>query len=813
MKSFWQDVCYAARMYFRDKAFTLTALLTMALVLGANTGLFTVINAVLFRPLPYPEPDKIAQVFLTSTKGTSPYIGYAWSRFAEQNNHAFEYLAVWTPGPALSVAANNSTEMADTAIVSADFFRVFGVEPAVGRGFGREDDQPGAPAVAVISDSLWKRLFGGDRQAIGRAVRITGESYTVIGVMPLGFDAGTDADVWMPFRKAEDWTQSSVAYYVTGRMKLGISLEAARHDLDSVWSKVRAEHPEYYAHLELKSAVTTYLDWLVGDYRTPMLLVSVAGACILVIACVNIANLLLSRSFSRRNEIAVRIALGITPGRLVRQLLTENLLLAALSSVVGLALAYGQLYVLKDWLSDHLNRGRFVSIDARVLGFVVAATVLTGVAFGLAPALQLAHVNPASALRDFGRIGGSRVVRLFRAALITTQIALSTAILLAAGLLLTSLEKLRGHDLGFKTHGVLTVQIAMTDPKFRTTARVSETIERLMEGLNVIPGVRSAALVNRLPTDFPGRFDITLVPDPSGNRDQMITAIPREITPRYFEALHIALRMGRVFKESDGAGTQKVAIVNETFVRKYLGSVNALGLHVVVGRRMGPDFADDVREIVGIVGDTRGDRNVQQDAQPTIYTPTAQIPDRLMALLNGRESMALVVLTSAEQGAVGHEVREVVLKADSALAATEPRTLDEIVGEKTSTQKAQTILVTSFAAIALILAAVGLYGTISQAVAERRTEFGVRSALGATSGNLLRLMMGYGLKLTLGGLVLGVVLAVVLQRFIASYLYGVSATDPAVYATVLAVLAVTTICAILGPALRATRVDPRILLD
>lgn len=814
MGGVWQDLRYAVRVYSGNKTFTVLVLLTMTIVFAANTGLFTVVNAILLRPLPYPEPDRIAEVYLITRNGPSRYLGYTWFRYAERENHAFEYLSAWTLGPAVSVVSSDSTQMAQSAVVSSDFFRVFGVQPVLGRGFDSADDRPGAAAVAVISDALWRGLFGGDPGALGRSVRISGENYTVIGVMRPGFNGGPDADVWIPFRKAEDWTDRSVGYSVTGRLKPGFTNERAREDIDLLWNGLREQHPDFADRGQFKVSVISYLDSIVGDYRKPMFLISSAALCILAIGCVNVANLLLLRAVARRKEIGVRIALGTTPGRLVRQLLTETLLLSAVSGVAGIFLANIVVHILKRWLSEQLNRGRFVSMEPTVYWLALAITVFTGLACGLAPAIQFRHTNSATALRDFGPAGGGRRIRLFRAGLIVVQIGLSTALLLAAGLLVTSFQKLRSHDLGYTAHGVLTLEVALTDPKFQITAQVATSVQRMMERIGSVPGVQSAAMVNVPPTQFPGLLDITLLPDPTPRGpDAILVAMPHEITQQYFDVMRIPLHAGRIFTEHDSADSEKVAIVNEAFVRKYLRNVNPIGSHLELGRRMGPDFADQPREIIGVVADTRGERSIEREAQPSIYMPLAQTPDRMMAYLNRENSMTLVVRTAIEaQGGVRHAVREAALKVDPALAVAESRPLDEFVESKTSKQKAQTALVSGLALLALLLAVIGLYATLSQALAERLIELSIRSALGATRRDLFSLVMSYGLKLIVVGVLVGVALALFLQKVVASYLYGVRPTEPGVYAVVLAALAVPALAAVVVPAIRATKVQPTRLL-
>lgn len=809
---FWRDLRYAFRIYSNHKSFALVAILALAIGIGANTALFAVINAVLLRPLPYPEPQRIVQIYRHLTVGTSPLSSYPWFRFAERSNHTMEYLAAWGAGPRVNVVAGDSSQVVQSVKVSSDFFRVFGVHPVQGRDFTRQDDAPGAAPVAIISHPLWKTAFREDPNILGHVVRINDENYTVIGVMRPGFTGGADADVWIPYQRADDWTESVIAHLVVGRLRPRVTLEDARHDLDLLWDRLRKEQPGAVNRNVLGAAVTTYLERIVGDYRTPMLLLALAAACILLIACVNVANLLLARAVGRRREMAVRIALGTSRPRLIRQLLTESLLLASVGGVAGLGLAVGLLHTLKEWLASQLIRGHEISLDSRVVLLALATSLLTGVAFGLAPALHLARVSPIQMLRDYGRAAVSRGTRRFQAGLVSVQICLSTVILLAAGLLVVSFERLQNYDLGFAPQGILTVESSM---KFQTTAGAVASIQRARDRLHAIPGVESVAVVNRLPTDFSGFYDVTLLSDPvqRNTSGQVSQEEPRQITPEFLDVLRIPMRSGRNFTERDTAASAQVAIVNETFVRRYLGNVNPIGLNLVIGRSMGPDIADQPRQVVGVAADTRGERNLGGKSEPSVYTPIAQVSDRNMADHNHERSWFWVIRTLGNPVALSHTVREEILKSDPSLVVGAPRSLEEIVGLGIEQQRVHAALISSFAAMALLLAAVGLYGTMSQTVAERMHEVGIRFALGATGRDVLWLMLSYSVKLIVAGLIVGVAASIGLQRVLAAYLFEVRPTDPAIYAVVLILLFSTAVGAALAPAVRATRVAPNIILQ
>ncbi len=811
MASLWQDLHYAVRIYAKHKSFALLAVITLAVGIAANTAIFAVINSVLLRPLPYPEPQRIVQVYRRMTVGISSLVSYSWFRFAEHNNHTMEYLAAWGAGPRVNVGTGDSSQVVQCVKVSSNFFRVFGVRPIQGRDFNYQDDLPGAAPVAVISNSLWKSVFRGDPKILGQVLQIKNEDYTVIGVMRPGFTGGPDTDVWIPYRKAEDWTEKTVAHLVAGRLRPGVTMEEARHDLDLLWDRLRREQPAAVNRSLLGAALTTYMDRIVGDSRKPMLLLNLATGCILLIAWVNIANLLMARAVGRRKEMAVRIALGTSRPRLIRQLLTESILLASVGGAAGFGLTAGVLYMIKEWLASHLIRGHEISVDSRVVVFAIAVSVLTGLAFGIGPAFHLSRVSAMQMLREHGGNAGSRGTRRFQAGLVAAQICLSTIMLLAAGLFVASFERLQNYDLGFSTQGVLTVDSAM---KFQTTSTAMASVQRVTERLRSIPDVESIALVNRLPTDFAGQYDVTLLSGPMRGdaAEQVYQEEPRQITPEFFDVMRIPLRSGRRFTARDTADSPAVAIVNEAFVSKYMGNTNAIGLNILIGRSMGPDV-DRPREIVGVAADTRGERDLHGKSQPSVYTPIAQFSDRNMADHNNDHSWIWVIRTTRHPLALAQRIRQEIIKADASLVVGNPRTLEQIVNAGIEQPRVQATLISSFAAMALLLAAVGLGGTMSQTVAERMHEVGLRFAVGATGRQILWLMIRYSLKLIVVGLLIGIGVSFGLQRLLAAYLFEIRPTDPAVLASVLILMATTSIGAVLAPALRATRVDPKIVLQ
>jgi len=805
MEKFLQDLRFALRVYAKNRSFTIVAVLTLAIGIGSNIAVFTVVNAMLFRSLPYPDGDRLVQVGRSLNEGPAYTMSYARFRFLEQNNRAFESLAAYdVVGSSLTITLGETPELVQSSRVSANFFRVLGINPLLGRGFISDDDKPGVAPVAVISHRAWSRLFGNDSNVIGRSIRMSGESYAIVGVMPADFKFGADTEAWVPIRKTEDWTDRSNPHLVIGRLRSGTPVETAHSDLTTLFQRLKEEQPASIAQTEVGAVMTPYRERVVGDTRAPLLMLAGVVGCVLLIACANVANLLFARAIRRRREMAVRIALGINQSRMIRQLLTESFLLSTISGIVGLLFAVSALGVFELWLPVKLPRIAELNIDFRVLLFSLAAVALTSIVFGLAPALQLAKIDPAQTLRAVSGASQGRGIRRLQAGLVSLEIALSTVLLLTAGLLLISFEKLRNVDLGYEAEGVLVIQTSLASTEFAATEPAMVRVQRVVDRLKTIPEVKHVATVTRLPTEPSLVLSFQLLPGDS--QDQQLEANWRAVTPEFFQALKIPLHAGRAFGGRDTRDAARVAVVNEMFVSKFLNGTNPLGQRLVIGRDMGENFADEPREIVGVVEDTLGN-TLSEAAAPGIFIPAAQVPDRTTAFLNQIVPLNWVVQVTGDPAAVSGRIRREVSAADASLVASKPRPLAEMLSGLTAQQKTYATLMTFFAAVALFLGAVGLHGVMSHSVAERRRELGIRCALGASRGRLLWLMVTYGLKLLVPGLVAGVMLSLALRSVVASYLFGVSTTYALVYLAVILLLSLIAMIATLGPAMRATRVD------
>ncbi|HEU0251484.1 MAG TPA: ABC transporter permease, partial [Pyrinomonadaceae bacterium] len=599
MEKFFHDLRFALRVYAKHKSFTLIAVLALSVGIGSNIAVFTVVNAMLFRSLPYPDAERLVQVGRSLNNGPSYPMSYSRFRFLEQNNRAFESLAAYdVVGSSLSVTLSDTPELLQSSRVSGDFFKVLGVNPMLGRSITTEDDKPGGAPVVVISHGAWLKLFASDRSVVGRSVRMSGESYSIIGVMPVDFKFGADTDAWVPLRKVEDWSDRSNPHLVLGRLRPDATIETASQDMATVFQRLKEEQPAAVGPTEVGALLTPYRDRVMGNTRGPLLLLAGVVACVLLIACANVANLLFARAIRRRQEMAVRIALGINRTRMIRQLLTESFLLSVVSGVVGLLFAIAALGVLELWLPVKLPKVAELSIDFRVLLFSLAVVTLTSVVFGLAPALQLAKMEPAQTLRELGGATSGRGIRRLQAGLVGIEVALSTALLLTAGLLLTSFHRLRNVELGYEAEGVLIIQTSLAASEFATTESATARVQHVIERLKTIPQVRQVATVTRLPTEPSLVLSFELLS--TGSQDQQFEANWRAVTPEFFEALRIPLQMGRAFNDRDTRAAPLVAVVNRTFVNRFLGGANPIGQRVVIGRDVGDDFRDEPREIVGV---------------------------------------------------------------------------------------------------------------------------------------------------------------------------------------------------------------------
>ncbi|MBI1765587.1 MAG: ABC transporter permease [Acidobacteria bacterium] len=804
METILHDLRYGARMLLKSPGLTVVAVLSLALGIGANVALFSVVNAVLLRPLPYPQPERLMQLGQSGTGGDDGSVGEPKFLFWHENQQAFEALALYQSiGSGVNLAGGNEAEFVPALKVSQDFFRVLGVAPQLGRSFVNAEDQPSGTPVAVLSESLWRRRFGGSADLIGRTVLIDSVPHTVIGVLPRGFQFLPESDVYVPLRPSLKG-DSDPNYGALGRLKIGVTPAQAKAEMQLVGEKYRAQFPRRMQPNETVG-VEPWQQAMTADARGLLWLLLGAVGFVLLIACANVANLQLTRATARQRELAVRQALGAGWSRVLRQLLTESLLLALCGGAAGLLLAVWGV----DWLAARVPEGRLaylggITLDWRVLLFALAAAVTTGLLFGLAPAWQVSRVDVNQALKDGANRGmASASQGRLRAALVVAEVALSLLLLVGAGLTSRTFVNLREVKPGFDAHNVLTFQLSPNGANYDTTAKTAAFYDRALERLRALPGVESAAVTSNLPLSAQFRMPFAIAGQPARRESVQF----RLISADYFNVLRVPVRQGRAFAATDDTGTEHVAVVNEAFARKFLANVEPLGQPLQIGR--GPNALQ--HRIVGVVGDTKH-FGLNEAAPPMMFIPAAQAPADLTLMMRKFLSVKFMVRTTGDPLALSAAVQQQLREVDAALPVTALRSLEEIVDRSVAGERFNLALLGLFALLGMALAAVGIYGVMSYNVAQRTPELSLRLALGAQPGALLRLMLGQGMKLVLLGVALGVAAALALTRVLKAMLFGVSATDPLTFALIALLLTGVAFLACWLPARRATAVDPLVAL-
>jgi putative ABC transport system permease protein len=788
-----QDLRYAVRALRKAPAFTAVVVLTLALGIGANTAIFSVVDAVLLRPLPYPQPYRIVSFAWRLPSGTnmanvSPLTFQYWQEHAR----SFDGFAATSGGGPLMLVRDGSAERVIAVSGTADFFKVIGVAPAIGRGFLPEECVPGAARVAVISDGLWRRVFGAMPDAIGRTITLSDRPYTVIGVMPAGFSYEPAADVWYPLQLRVDARDRGLNYAAIGRLRDGTTLEQAQTETNRIFQQFQAENLQHLPKGARTIELVRLQDFLVADLRPLLQVLLGAVSLVLLIACGNVANLLLTRSTARARDMAIRSALGAGRYRLARQTVIETLLLSLAGGLAGVALAAGGLRALLASIPGQLPRLGTVAIDYRVLGFALAVSALLGVVFGLLGAARLLRSDPGGVLKAAAGTGVDLVRHRLSNALVVGEVALSVVLLVGAGLLIATFMNLRGVQLGFETGNLLTVQLTPGVVRFGSPAAGVELDRRLIERMSAIPGVAAVTTASSLPLERGPNFIFGLEGEPPENINYVEL---RAVGPDYHSTLGIPLRAGRSLTASDAAGAVPVIVVNEALAKLLGGPQNALGKRLIIGR--GTPGASAPREIVGIVSNVADGRPGTR-LFPTLYIPRTQF---------GGGNVIVLIRTTGPVPIVP-DVRRAVHAIDATLPIARIRTMDEVASAAVAQQRFNMQLTGVFAGTALALAMIGLYGLLSYQVAQRTREIGVRIALGARRSDVLAMVVRRGLILTAAGLSIGAAGALGLSRFLKTLLFGVTPTSPWVYAIVGGVLLAVATIASLVPARRAMRADP-----
>ena len=793
-----QDLRYTARTLARSPGFALTVMLVLALGVGANTAAFSVTDFVLIRPLPFPEPERLVRLWEKvpgySQMELSPANYVDWKHMSK----SFDAMgAYWESS--VNLVGQGDPERLEGATVTADLLPLLGVQPAMGRLFTAAEDREGAPGTLLLSYQLWQAVFGGDADVIGRRVNLDNEPFVVIGVMPRDFHfPSRDAELWMPTRFHEhddDFRDRNNNYLnVVARLKPGVSLDRARAEMGVVAGLLETQYPE---NKQTTASVYLLRDDMPQQSRLLLLALSGAAICVLLIACANLANLLLARGLARQRELAVRAAMGAGRERLVRQLVTESLVLALAGGALGVLVAAAAVPLLARLVPASLPIAQSPSIDLRVLIFAGLVSGLTGIGFGVLPALRACRHSDFSALREGTRAGGGHKERL-RSLLVVAEVTASVVLLVAAGLLVRALWRIEATDPGFRTGGVLTLRTALPLPKYNETARRAGFYTQVLSGVRALPGVSSAAYISFLPMVMRGGIWPVIVDGKSveTQRSGAHTASLRYVTPGFFATMGIPLHRGRDVGESDSMDAPFAAVVSESFVRRYWPDQDPLGRHFTMA------FHD--RMVAGVVGDIRV-RGLERNSEPQVYLPYRQVPDGWLAFYPPKD---LVIRSATGPGTLLPAVRRIIRGADAEQPVSDVRTMADIVEEQTASRSAQVRVLGAFAAIAFLLAGVGIHGLLSFAVSRRTQEIGVRIALGAQPGEIVKMIVRQGAVLAGAGIVPGVVLAYAAGRAMEGLLAGVQPGDALTFASAIGLCVLMTVLGSLVPALRAVRIDP-----
>lgn len=795
----WQDIRYGVRKLVKSPGFTVVALIAIMLGVGTNTAIFSIVNTVLLRPLPYKNPDQLMTVW-----STAPGTGQAQMRTAlptindwREQTKSFDGMAAYAFN-LYNVTGIDEPEQAVGAQVSEDFFNVVGMPPAIGRTFSPQENHD---ALVVLSNAFWRRRFNADPNVVGKTLMLNGKVFTITGVMPANFQVPlTEVALWTTLMHALTSTPEQAtsrgfhSFNIIARLKPGISIEQAKSDLNTVNSRIQQQYPD--TNSGRGSNIIPLRELVVGDVRTALIILFGAVFFVLLIACANVANLLLTRAIVRDREFAIRTALGAGRGVLVRQLLTESLLLAFLGSALGLALAAGLISLLRNSGLNLVPRLKEVSLDGRVLLFTLGVAIVSGLIFGIAPSLQT-KVNLNDTLKEStrGTTGGAGGRRL-RSVIVVAEVALSLVLLISAGLMIRSFVGLLRIEPGFNPEKLLTMQVVMPRLRYAEPQQKIGFSEQVFERVKALPGVTAVGSSSGLPPVFNqlrNSFGVEGY-QPAGASETM-TANEITINNEYFKALEAPLVAGREFDSHDTSNSQKVVIISKSMVRRFFSDGNAIGKRLTFNDGPAPEW----RTIVGVARDLKYSGSLYSEAEDAIYVPYQQFPPG---------GMYLFVRTQSEPETVAADVRNVVRGIDGDVPVAKMRSMKEVLAESVAQPRFYAMLLGIFAAIALILASIGLYGVISYAVAQRTQELGVRMALGANTGNIIKLVVMHGLRLAIVGVAIGLFLAFGVTRVFASLLYGINATDPLTFVIMPLLLILITLLACFIPARRATRVNP-----
>ncbi|HEY1471281.1 MAG TPA: ABC transporter permease [Candidatus Acidoferrum sp.] len=816
MQTLWQDIRYGLRMLGKNPGFTAVVILTLALGIGANTALFSIVNGVLLNPLPFEQPDRLVALYSRSPEFSRSSISYPNFLDWRRNNHSFSAIAAFR-GENFNLSGVGDAQRVSANMVSAEFFPVLGVKPSIGRFFSEQEDQVGAAPVAIISDGLWKRKFASSPDVVGKSINLNGTLYTIVGVIPPHFrfmsgngNFHSDAEVYTPIGQWNDPLfrdrHTGMGMDAVARLKPGVTLQQATLDMQSV----AAHLAEAYPDIDKNSGVNLFSlkEDVVGDIRPFLLVLLAAVGFVLLIACANVANLLLARSTGRNREFAIRTAMGASPGRVVRQLLTESILLGMAGGALGVLIAAWGTQAAIKVLPEALPRAEDVQIDGRVLLFATVISFVAGILFGLVPALRAYRTDIHETLKEGGR-GGSGTRHRTQSIFVAAEMAMALVLLVGAGLMIRSLANLWNTDPGFDPNNIVRVSFASSKPLGATPAGTRAAFRRIHDAIAAVPGVQSVSLsVGSSPMENDSDLPLWLEGEGKpASQSEMKASLFYFTQPDYLKVMKTPLKRGRFLTESDNETSPTVIVIDDQFAKLYFGGQNPIGKHVNLG------IVNINAEVVGVVGHVKQwglDTDPPGAIQAQSYFPISQLPDSIFSLLE--HGTATVIRTEGSPLALIGSITNAVQGVNSDIVLYKPETMGSVISESLAPKRFVMTLLGVFAALAVILSAVGIYGVISYVAAQRTQEIGIRMALGAGRGSVLRMVLSEAGRMALLGVGVGLLAAFALTRLMASILFGVSTHDPLTFLGVAALLMLVALAACYIPARRATRVDPMVAL-
>ena len=798
MGNLWNDIRHSLHMFLKNPGFTIAAVAALALGIGANTAIFTVVNAVLLKPLSYPNADRIVEFLLIWPGGTGDAASIPKFHIWQQQTSVFKEVAAYdTAGPGFNITGDHP-EQIHGIHVSEGYFRLFGAPILLGRTFTPQEDAPNGGKVVVLSYGLWQRKFGGDPNVIGRALSLGTDPYTIIGVLGKDYLSDPEADIWLPFQFEPVSTNQGHFFRAAGMLRPGVTLAQANAQMKLAAAAYHRAYPE--SNPQQSFAVEPLRDSIVGDVRNSLLILLGSVGLVLLIACANVANLLLVRATGRKREFAIRAALGASRAQIIRQLLTESVLLSVTGGILGLILGFIGVRALLAVSPAGLPRigesGAAVGLDWRVLAFTLAVSLLTGILFGLFPAISASRADLNSSLKESSNRSGTGFRQSkARSLLVISEVSLALVLLVGSALLIRTFIALHSVNPGFNPHNILTLEMSLTGDRFQKTAGVAELSREARERLSAIPGAESVTSACCLPLEGKFGLPFNIVGRPPVKGKDTPGSGWMNVSPGYFDVFRIPILRGRAIKESDTAGAPGVVLINETLAKQYWPKQDPVGQQIIIGKDVGPEFEEPARLIVGVVGDTHAG-GLNRAPGPMLFVPQAQVTDGMTALNARITALIWSVRTHDDPHQAANAITEQLRQASGGFPVARVRTMDEVVGHSTARENFNMLLLTIFGGVALVLAAIGIYGLMAYSVQQRTQEMGIRMALGADRGAIRKLVVWHGMRLAIIGVVVGIAAAFGLTRLIASFLFGVKSWDPIVFITVPLILGAVALLAV-----------------